>query len=70
MPSVDVDEIRFSFPDDWQFSKFNEWSYYRKYSQTISGIKAVDLLVIDPARTAWLVGLSGASPDQADRSVA
>ncbi len=55
MPTVDVDGITFSFPDGWELSKYDQWAYYRAYAAARSGTKAVDLLVVDPTRTAWLI---------------
>ena len=55
MPEVDVDGIAFTFPNDWEVRKYDEWQYYRAYEHARAGTKAVDLLAIDPDRTAWLI---------------
>lgn len=55
MPTINVDGIAFTFPDNWVFSKYDEWAYYKSYARARSGTKAVDLLAIDPQRTAWLI---------------
>lgn len=55
MPAIDVDGITFTFPSDWVFSKYDEWTCYKAYASARSGTKAVDLLAIDPDRTAWLI---------------
>lgn len=55
MPSIDIDGITFTFPNGWVFSKYDEWAYYRAYARSRSGTKAVDLLAIDPGRTAWFI---------------
>lgn len=55
MPPINVDGITFTFPNDWVFSKYDEWEYYKSYARARSGTKAVDLLAIDPDRTAWFI---------------
>lgn len=55
MPTIDVDGIAFTFPNDWLLSKYDDWLYYRSYAGARSGTKAVDLLAIDPDRTAWFI---------------
>jgi len=55
MPTIEVDGIAFTFPNNWLFSKYDEWRYYKAYARARSGTKAVDLLAIDPDRTAWLI---------------
>lgn len=55
MSALDIDGINFDFPDDWRASKYDEWQFYRRYSKSRPGIKAVDLVIVDPDRTAWLV---------------
>lgn len=56
MQRHNVDGLNFDFPDDWQVSKYDDWSYYRnQFSRMWNGIKALDLLVVDPAKTAWLI---------------
>lgn len=56
MPTVSVDGLNFNFPDDWNTSKYDEWTYYRaQFSRMGSGIKALDVLAIDPAKTGWLI---------------
>jgi len=55
MPTINVDGIAFTFPDNWVFSKYDEWAYYKSYARARSGTKAVDLLAKDPQRTAWLI---------------
>lgn len=55
MSTINVDGITFTFPNNWVFSKYDEWAYYKSYARARSGTKAVDLLAIDPNRTAWLI---------------
>lgn len=35
MPELDVDGAVFCFPDDWEASKFDEWSYFRSVMSRI-----------------------------------
>ena len=35
MPELDVDGAVFRFPDDWEASKFDEWSYFRSVMSRI-----------------------------------
>lgn len=55
MPRIDVDGIRFEFPEGWQVDKYDEWAYYKAYLRAQPGTKAVDLLAISPEKTAWLI---------------
>ncbi len=56
MLKISVDGLIFEFPEQWQASKYDEWSFYRnQFSQMWSGIKSLDLLAIDPQKTGWLI---------------
>jgi hypothetical protein len=56
MQRFKVDGLNFDFPDDWQVGKYDDWSFYRnQFSRMWNGIKALDLLAIDPDKTAWLI---------------
>lgn len=56
MQRLNVDGLNFDFPDDWQVSKYDDWSFYRnQFGNMWNGIKSLDLLVVDPSRTAWLI---------------
>lgn len=55
MPRVDVDGLTFDFPDGWNATKYDDWSFYRKHITRVEGIKALDLLAMDPERTVWLI---------------
>jgi hypothetical protein len=51
-----VDGLTFTFPDDWQVAKYDEWSYYRnQFGKMRSSIRAVDLVAKAPDETVWLV---------------
>lgn len=56
MQRHNVDGLNFDFPDDWQVSKYDDWSYYRnQFAKMWNGIKSLDLLAVDPVQTAWLI---------------
>lgn len=56
MPAVRIDGLEFDFPSSWNASKYDDWEFYRKkFAVMWNGIKAIDLLAVDPDRTAWLV---------------
>jgi hypothetical protein len=49
-------QLRFSFPDNTQACKYDEWSFYRnRCTNAFGGAKAVDILHIDAQQTAWLI---------------
>lgn len=56
MADLDVDGLTFTFPDTWLASKFDEWSFYRNHFIKLrDNLQAVDILVISPEKTAYLV---------------
>ncbi|MBC7544825.1 MAG: hypothetical protein H7338_19040 [Candidatus Sericytochromatia bacterium] len=53
---LEVDGLTFTFPNGWQASKYDDWSYYRnQFIRMWQGIKSVDVLAVDPQKTAWLI---------------
>jgi len=56
MQRHNVDGLNFDFPDNWQVSKYDDWSFYRnRFSRMWNGIKSMDLLAIDTNKTTWLI---------------
>lgn len=56
MPIEHVENITFTFPDNWQSGKYDDWIFYRgHFSRQFNGIKAVDLLAIGPDQVAYLI---------------
>lgn len=56
MPVLDIDGLTFTFPEDWDAQKYDEWVFYRnQFSRQRNGIKAIDALAIDPAKCAFLI---------------
>lgn len=56
MPDLPVGGLIFSFPINWMLGKYDDWAFYKnRFSKMWNGIKAVDLLAVDPRQTAWLI---------------
>ena len=56
MPFTNVDGLDFDFPASWQTSKYDDWIFYRRqFSPMRNGIKSIDLLAVDPEKTAWFI---------------
>lgn len=56
MQRHNVDGLNFDFPDNWQVSKYDDWSFYRnQFTCMWNGIKSIDLLAIDTNKTTWLI---------------
>jgi hypothetical protein len=56
MTRLPVDGFTFIFPTGWFAEKYDTWSFYRNQLIKIrNGIKAIDLLALDPDTTAWFV---------------
>ncbi len=54
--NVAVDSITFDFPAGWDVVKYDDWSFYRnQFGVGRRGIKAVDVLAIDPQSTLWFI---------------
>lgn len=56
MPILAVGQLTFVFPNGWQISKYDEWSFYRKrFQRFLRGAKGVDVLAVSPNRTVFLI---------------
>jgi len=56
MSTIAVGALSFTFDDDWQVSKYDDWSFYRKRFQRVrSEVKAIDILAIASDRTTWFI---------------
>lgn len=56
MPVLPVDGLLFDFPDAWQASKYDEWSFYRnQFVKQEDGIKGVDALALSDLNEAFLI---------------
>lgn len=52
-------KICYTFPEGWDATKFDDWSFYRKqFQNALCGNKAVDFLAFEPdSKTLWLIEL-------------
>src|SRR5207249_5998262 len=56
MPSITEGALTFQFPNDWQTTKFDDWSFYRNQFQKVcGGTKAIDFLTIGPDLCLWAI---------------
>ncbi|HEV3445934.1 MAG TPA: hypothetical protein VG099_14940 [Gemmataceae bacterium] len=56
MPSITEGQLTFTFPNDWQASKFDQWSFNRnQFEQVCGGAKAVDVLAVEPKVCLWQI---------------
>jgi len=56
MTTIQVERLTFTFPAGWLASKYDEWSFYRnRFARQFDGIKAVDLIALDPESTAYFI---------------
>ena len=56
MPSITEELLTFDFPNGWQASKFDEWSFYRnQFQSTCGGAKAVDILAVEHTTCLWKI---------------
>jgi hypothetical protein len=56
MQVLDIDGLTFSFPENWDAQKYDEWVFYRNhFAKQRNGIKAIDALAIDPNKCAFLI---------------
>ncbi len=56
MASITEGNLQFAFPNEWQATTFDSWSFYRNQFQSVcGGSKAVDLLAIEPTACAWTI---------------
>ncbi|MEM9217939.1 MAG: hypothetical protein AAGD25_26810 [Cyanobacteria bacterium P01_F01_bin.150] len=67
---IDVDGLTFTFPDTWQITKYDDWAFYRKHFLKIrSGIKSVDLIVLDDDQTVRLVEVKDYRQQQRQKQI-
>ena len=56
MPTVTEGKLRFTFPDGWNVSKYDDWLHYRiQFIKVCDGIKAIDVLALEPKGCCWLL---------------
>ena len=55
MTEIEEGDLTFTFPDDCEVDKYDEWSFYRNQFQPVAGgSKAVDILCVS-GDAAWLI---------------
>ena len=55
MTEIEEGDLKFSFPDQCEAGKYDEWSFYRNQFQSVAGgSKAVDILCLSDD-AAWLI---------------
>ena len=53
---MQIDGMEFTFPDNWEVEKYDDWVFYKKRFQSIGvGQKAVDIVAKDPRNTLWWI---------------
>ena len=70
MPTITEGQLTFDFPNGWQSSKFDDWSFYRNQfskvgdahvpcsycqKENAAGSKAIDILAIDGNACCWVI---------------
>lgn len=56
MTEIKVERLSFSFPEDWDASKYDEWSFYRsQFSRQFDGIGAVDIIALNTEGDVYLI---------------
>jgi hypothetical protein len=56
MPSLTIEQLKFTFPDAWNISKYDDWSFYRnQFCRFLTGAKAVDLPAVCPEGILFLI---------------
>jgi len=49
MPTITEGKLTFTFPDEWNVSKYDDWGHYRnQFIKVCGGVKAVDVLALEP----------------------
>lgn len=53
---LQVKRLEFTFPAGWEATKYDDWQFYRtQFARIANGVKAVDILAMDPATTVFLI---------------
>ncbi len=56
MTTITVEQLQFTFPNDWRASKFDDWSFYRNQFQSVcGGARAVDIVAINQNTCFWII---------------
>lgn len=56
MPTITEGKLKFIFPEEWNASKYDDWSYYRnQFNNVCGGMKAIDVLALELSACCWLL---------------
>lgn len=62
MKRIDVDGLKFDFPDEWEVDKFDDWAFCKRFQNIVPKTGAVDILAVSPEirehnvpKTLWLI---------------
>lgn len=56
MPTITEGNLEFAFPENWTAWKYDEGDFYREcFNKITNGIKALDIVAIDPEGKVWLI---------------
>ncbi len=69
MPTITVGQLRFTFPDMWQASQFDKWSFYvNQFQKVCPGTKAIDILALAPS-CCWLIEIKDYSQHSRTKTI-
>lgn len=55
MPDITEGDLVFEFPDGWRVSQYDKSAFHRRFQKIQDGVKALDIIAIDPNRVCWLL---------------
>ena len=56
MTTITEGDLNFTFPNDWNASKFDEWSFHvNQFQKVCGGAKVIDILAIEPKICVWKI---------------
>jgi len=56
MPTISEGDLTFTFPTNWSAWKYDDWAHYRRqFTKVCVGVKAMDVLALEPNGCCWLV---------------
>lgn len=56
MQQIDVDSLKFTFPEQWIVTKYDDWDFFKKqFAKLHASIKGIDIIAIDSKEIVWLI---------------
>lgn len=55
MTTLNIDGLIFTFPANWQASKYDDWDFYQKEFKRQNGIKAMDVVALSSENVAFFI---------------